>query len=45
MSLSAIIMLIVSLAIVPGGLAASAIYLIRKPEVAQYPALPPGLAD
>jgi hypothetical protein len=37
MTTSAVIMLVVSLILVPGGLVASAIFLRRHPEVATYP--------
>jgi hypothetical protein len=45
MTAAAISMLIVSLLVVPGGLIASAIFLVAKPELSQYPPLPPGLSD
>jgi hypothetical protein len=38
-------MLIVSLVVVPGGLIASTVFLSVRPELREYPPLPPGLAD
>jgi hypothetical protein len=38
-------MLIVALAVAPGGLIASTLFLALRPERAQYPPLPPDLAD
>jgi hypothetical protein len=38
-------MLTVALLVVPGGLIASTVFLVRKPELKAYPPLPPGLAD
>jgi hypothetical protein len=45
MSIAAIIMLVVSLAVVPGGLTASTVFLALRPELAEYPPLPPGTPD
>ncbi|MDR2566886.1 MAG: MetS family NSS transporter small subunit [Bifidobacteriaceae bacterium] len=45
MTAPAILMLIVALAVVPGGLVASTVFLSVKPELPEYPALPPGLTD
>jgi hypothetical protein len=45
MGASAILMLVVSLVVVPGGLAASAVFLALRPEVPAYPPLPPGMPD
>jgi hypothetical protein len=45
MTVAAITWLIVSLLIVPGGLVASAVFLVRRPEVAQYPPMPDGIGD
>jgi hypothetical protein len=38
-------MLIVALAVVPGGLIASTVFLTLTPELPEYPPLPPGLPD
>ncbi|MDR1824440.1 MAG: methionine/alanine import family NSS transporter small subunit [Bifidobacteriaceae bacterium] len=45
MGVSAIIMMVVALAIIPGGLIASTIFLARRPELDGYPALPDGVSD
>jgi hypothetical protein len=45
MTATAITMLVVSLVLVPGGLIASVIFLVRKPEVGTYPPLGPSSAD
>ncbi|MDR3360242.1 MAG: MetS family NSS transporter small subunit [Bifidobacteriaceae bacterium] len=45
MTLAALSMLVVALVVVPGGLIASTVFLVVKPELAEYPPLPPGLPD
>jgi hypothetical protein len=38
-------MLSLALAVVPGGLVAATVFLIRRPELTAYPPLPPGVTD
>ncbi|MDR1188819.1 MAG: MetS family NSS transporter small subunit [Bifidobacteriaceae bacterium] len=45
MTAAAVVMLIVSLLVVPGGLIASTIFLSLKPELSEYPPMPPGMSD
>ncbi|MDR2379322.1 MAG: hypothetical protein LBD70_07870 [Bifidobacteriaceae bacterium] len=45
MTPAAVLTLIVSLAVVPGGLIVATVFLLVKPERPQYPRLPPDLSD
>ncbi|MDR2373757.1 MAG: hypothetical protein LBD77_06610 [Bifidobacteriaceae bacterium] len=45
MTAAAVLMLIVALAVVPGGLVAATAFLALRPEVASYPPPDPGLPD